>query len=152
MDNSKNHTGSQIVSTLAHRTLDFEGQPVTAVMFRGRWCWRGAEVGAAIGYEEGRYLTEKIRGEWAEDFREGTDYEVLRGPSLKAFRELYGETPETSKFAGRLVVLYESGIDRALLLSRTEKGRRQERLVERITERAARDRQLSLRAVGSNTR
>jgi prophage antirepressor-like protein len=146
---TKTHTGNDRASTHTTgaalvRTVDFEGHPVTAVMFRGRWVWPCAEVGAAIGYEQGRRLVDKIRDEWADDFRVEVDFETLRGADLKAFRELSTDSVETSKYAGRLVVLTASGIDRALILSRTEKGRRlRDMLVDHVLPQ--------LRATGSAT-
>ena len=108
--------------TLATR---FDGTTVTAVMWRGRWCWRGAEVGRAIGYEQGRRLVDKIRGEWSADFRQGKDYDLLRGEDLREFKGLSTDPVESGPArAPSILVLYESGIDMALLLSRTEKGRR----------------------------
>jgi len=105
-------------------TLDFEGRRVTAVMFRGRWLWPAIPVGEVIGYEHGRKLVSNIGGEWAEEFRPGADFEVLAGADLKAFREVIPDSVTTSKYAAKLMVLTESGIDRALILSRTDKGRR----------------------------
>lgn len=103
----------------------FDDSTVHAVLWRGRWTWRGAEVGAAIGYADGARLVDKIRGEWAEDFREGKDYEVLRGSDLREFKGLSPESGESGPDRSpSLLVLFESGIDRALILSRTEKGRR----------------------------
>ena len=107
------------------RTVNFEGHPVTAVHFRGRWVWRGIEAGEAIGYERGRYLVDSIRGEWAADFREGTDFELLRGADLRDFKRLAAAAAVSGvDRSPSLLVLTESGIDRALLLARTEKGRR----------------------------
>lgn len=114
----------------------FDDATVTAVMWRGRWCWRGAEVGRAIGYEQGRYLVDKIRGEWATDFREGKDYDVLRGSDLRAFKALSGDSPESgTDRSPAILVLYESGIDKALAgprASRAEQARRVGRLHCRI--------------------
>lgn len=61
MTNKKMHNDNadRNPSALQVRALDFEGHPVTAVYFRGRWLWRGAEVGEAIGYEHERLLTRR---------------------------------------------------------------------------------------------
>lgn len=103
----------------------FDDSTVHAVLWRGRWTWRGAEVGTAIGYDEGRILVDKIRGDWREDFREGKDFALLRGEDLQEFKRLSSESLESGPDRSpALLVLFESGIDRALILSRTEKGRR----------------------------
>lgn len=111
------------------RRVEFEGRTVTAVYFRDRWVWPAAQVGDTIGYEDGARLVDKIRGEWSDEFVEGKDYELLKGAPLKAFREVSPDSGETSKFAGRLLILTESGIDLALVLAKTEKGRRLRRLL-----------------------
>jgi len=125
----------------------FDDSTVHAVLWRGRWTWRGAEVGTAIGYDEGRILVDKIRGDWREDFREGKDFALLRGEDLRAFREASSESLEssgTSRFTSQMLVLFEPGIDRALILSRTEKGRRlRDLLVDHVLPQ--------LRATGSAT-
>lgn len=119
------------------RRIDFHGHTVTAVNFRGRWTWRAAEVGLAIGYAEGARLVDKIRGEWAEEFAEGRDYDVLRGRELREFQRA-NDSPESGESFGRggarsLLALYESGIDRALILARTPLGRElRDLLVEHV--------------------
>lgn len=116
---------------LAVRRLDFEGRPVTAVMFRGRWLWRGAEVGEAVGYEQGRTLVDNVRGAWASDFREGHDFELLRGDDLKAFKATLQRSLESAAVdrTPAVLVLTASGVDLALVLAQTDKGRRLRRLL-----------------------
>jgi prophage antirepressor-like protein len=111
------------------RVIEFEGQSVPAVFFRGRWCWPATSVGKAVGYKEGRIVVDKIRGDWREEFVEGKDYEVLNQSDLKAFREVSSDSLETSKFAGRMLILTESGLDLALVLAKTAKGRRLRRML-----------------------
>lgn len=134
-DSPTNTPGPVNSSALRVRRLDFEGHPVTAVMFRGRWLWRGAEVGEAIGYEHGRKLVENVRGGWASDFKEGADFLMLSGADLAGFLgALNDNTDQGSHSRGRggarsLLVLTESGVDLALVLAQTDKGRRLRRLL-----------------------
>jgi hypothetical protein len=86
-------------------------------------------VGDAIGYKEGRYLVNKVRGDWREEVEEGKDYELLKGADFKAFRDVYGDSSQTSAKTPQLLVLTESGIDLALVLSKTDKGRRLRRML-----------------------
>lgn len=111
---------------LARRSIEFDGHPVTAVHFRGRWVWRAAEVGAAIGYKQGRRLVASIQNDWKDDFREGRDFDSLAGTALAEFKRLctQGVQSQEPDRAPSLMILYEPGVDRALILSRTEKGRR----------------------------
>ncbi len=116
-------------------SLDFEGRRVTAVMFRGRWLWRGAEVGEAIGYEHGRKLVENVRGSWASDFTDGADFLMLSGADLAEFQGALNDFPDRGSHSrGRggarsMLVLTESGVDLALVLAQTEKGRRLRRFL-----------------------
>lgn len=109
---------------LAARRIEFHDRAVTAVHFRGRWAFRAAEVGLAIGYAEGARLVDKIRDEWADEFTEGRDYDLLRGALLKEFKRLSPESGDSAPDRSpALLVLYERGIDRALILARTPRGR-----------------------------
>lgn len=120
------------------RRIEFHERTVTAVCFRGRWTWRAAEVGLAIGYEHGRYLADKIGDDWKEEFREGHDYDVLRGAALREYLAAGNDSGGSPVSFGRggvrsLLVLYESGIDRALILARTPLGRElRDLLVEHV--------------------
>lgn len=71
----------------------------------------------------------RISGPWKSEFVQGVDFEILSGQDLKAFLEVYSESLQTSKYAGRLMILSASGLDTALLLAKTDKGRRLRRLV-----------------------
>lgn len=113
------------------RSVDFEGHPVTAVMWRGRWCWPARRVAEAIEYQDGGKLVDQIRGPWSKEFRSPEHYEMLGGADLREFqalasRSLANDTtaPVVSKRGGArtMMVLTEAGIDLALLKSETEKG------------------------------
>lgn len=106
------------------RRVEFHDRVVTVVGFRGRATFRAAEVGEAIGYSEGRILVDKIRGDWRDEFREGKDYDVLRGAGLREFKRLSSLALESGPDRSpELLVLYPSGVDRALILARTPLGR-----------------------------
>ena len=123
----------RILSTYFRR-VEFHDRTVTAVCFRGRWTFRAAEVGLAIGYADGARMVDKIRGEWSDEFAEGKDYDLLRGAALKEFKRLSPESGDSAPDrTPSLLVLYESGIDRALILARTPRGRElRDLLVEHV--------------------
>ena len=129
---------------LATRRIEFHGRAVNAVPFRGRWAFRAAEAGLAIGYADGARLVDKVRGEWAEEFIEGKDYDLLRGQDLAEFRAVLdspksGESKTQQRGARALLVLYERGIDRALVLARTPLGRElRDLLVDHVLPSSAR--------------
>lgn len=116
-------------SDLGAREIRFHARVVRVISFRGRETFRADEVGLAIGYEAGRYLIDKIRDDWSDEFTEGKDFDTLRGEELREFLRCFASgEPTEAKPAGRggirsLLVLYESGVDRALILARTPLGR-----------------------------
>lgn len=130
----ENHRAASERKELA-RTIMFEGHRVTAVSWRGRWWWPAAQVGVAIGYGEGRYLVDKVRGEWSGEFEAGKDVQTLTGADLREFRGAIDSGDSSESFpAGRggarsLVILSASGVDLALVLSRTDAGRKLRRIL-----------------------
>lgn len=111
----------------------FEGQKLPSYVYRGRPCWIAAEAGRVAGYTDGARFVDKIRGPWRSDFVEGQDMDLLRGADLEAFREVPPKSGESSSpvspFAGRLLILYESGLLMGLLLAKTDRGRRLRRFI-----------------------
>lgn len=116
------------------RVMEFEGKTITAVYFRDRWVWPASQVGEAV-YEHGRRIVDQIRGGWSEEFDVGIDFLMLTGSDLSEFQALRNDyTSECSHSRGRggaryLMVLTASGIDKALMLSLTDKGRRLRKLL-----------------------
>lgn len=131
------NTPARPESPLATRTIDFDGHPVTAVPWDGRLWWVASQVGAAIGYAEGRKLVANVRDDWRHDFLDGRDFRVLAGADLRAFQRAANDCTGGGKSSERgarggaraLMVLSESGIDLALVLARTEPGRRLRRIL-----------------------
>jgi len=84
-------------------------------------------VGAALGYDrDGGHLVNMVTKEWDADFEEGRDYRILRGKQLKDFKRLIevdGESP-LSSYAPKVMLLTESGVHLAAILSRKEAGRK----------------------------
>lgn len=111
------------------RTLDFDGHPVPAFFWRGNWWWIASMVAEAIGYAQPRKLVGNVAGAWSREFIEGRDHLMVAGDDLREIRELCTGSVQTSKFAGRLLILSMSGIDLALVLSRTEQGRKLRRIL-----------------------
>lgn len=115
----------------------FEGHALTVLMRDGRPHFVAIEVGVAIGYEDPTKLTEKIAGEWSDEFIENTDYVVVRGEDARTIsqivREKAGvvETPEpgVSSHGGarRLVLLTRDGLNLALMKTRKPAGKRMRR-------------------------
>jgi len=92
----------------------FENHPITFVNFRGEPVVVARELGAALGYADPSKIGEKIRGDWSADFIEGTDYRLLDGADLAAFKAEWSDTPESGvstldRTRRALLVLTESG-------------------------------------------
>jgi len=134
MRDSTQKTQPHDAPTTLTRIIEFEGKTITAVYFRDRWVWPAAQVGEVV-YERGRKIVDQIRGGWSGEFEEGTDFLMLANAELAEFQALRNDyTSECSHSRGRggarfLMVLTAGGIDKALLLSLTEKGRKLRKLL-----------------------
>lgn len=132
-------------NTLQPISLDFDGHPVTAVKFRGRWCWLPSQIAVAIGYDQSSRIAKRISSEWADEFIAGHDYDVISGPDLRDLRSLLELSPKfgpssVEKYAPRVTVLYESGLHLALLRTRKPAGKKLRRLLaEQVLPQLARD-------------
>jgi hypothetical protein len=99
-----------------------EDMGVRVYVFRDRPCVIAAAVGRALGYADGgRSLTERVRGEWADEMIRARDFAVLEGDDLREFKALPALSTEgvVSPNTRSLAVLYESGWD--LVCIKTEK-------------------------------
>lgn len=114
----------------------FEGHALTVLMRDGRPYFAAAEVSAALGYEPSK-LADKVGGEWASEFIEGTDYAVIRGDDARTISQIIREKlseiepPETGgpKKGGahRLLLLTRDGLNLALMKTRKPAGVRMRR-------------------------
>ena len=114
----------------------FNGQSITTLVYKGRPCWLARDVGQWLGYRSPSRFASKMSGEWADEFIEHEDYAVLRGTELRDFKDLLAAVTETV-FAKRslakttgLVILYESGVDLALLKTNKPKGKQLRRVLK----------------------
>lgn len=101
---------------MANEMMTFTGENdavVTPYLFDGVLYFIAKDVGAALGYaNDGLKLTDRITGEWADEFIEGTDYRVLRGKNLSEFKALMRLTPQNGVSRARsLLLLTESGVN-----------------------------------------
>ena len=120
----------------------FEGTEIATIIYRGRPCWVATQVGTAIGYEqEGRRFRDRMLNEWAEEFIDGRDWEILKGDKLREFKELAEQsTVRVHGFTSRLILLYESGLHLSLIKTRKPKGRALRReLADKVLPQLARD-------------
>jgi len=116
----------------------FDGHPLTVLVRNGCPHFVAAEVGAALGYEDGSRLTDKITGEWAEEFIAGTDFVKLVGDELRAVKAAlsHQESGESNcppnrgtvgKRAPNLLLLTRDGLNLALMKTRKAAGVRMRR-------------------------
>jgi prophage antirepressor-like protein len=103
----------------------FEDHPLTFVRFNGEPVVVARELATALGYAEPSRLGALIRDEWAAEFTEGTDFRLLDGASLSAFKAQWPDTPEhgvstLDRTRRALLVLTESGL--WMVAQKTEKA------------------------------
>lgn len=124
------------MSDLIQLKETFEGMPLTTMAIHDRPAWNAREVGEAIGYaQRGKRFASQITGDWANEFIEGHDYQVINGKELQAFKALYfkgtGSVPLASNRG--MLVLFESGLHLALVKTRKAQGVRLRRfLVDKV--------------------
>lgn len=106
--------------------------PLTAVTYKGRAAWIGVQLGEALEYKPGAALCEQLRDEWADEFTEGLDFDLLRGAELAEFKKLVADAVDTGqnpvsnlgKTNRELMLIYESGLWKALMLTKKPAGKR----------------------------
>ncbi len=109
----------------------FEGHTLTVLHRGGKPHFVAAEVGLALGYEDGSRLTDKITGEWSAEFIAETDYVKITGSDVVAIRAALNDSPESggSKRGGArsLLLLTRDGLNLALMKTRKPAGVRMRR-------------------------
>ncbi|MGL5575598.1 MAG: BRO family protein [Sarcina sp.] len=87
----------------------FNGYKIQSVIWRNKPCWVAVKMAKTLGYDEPSHaITNCLR---VEKFREDVEFETLTGATLKKFKELLGDSIESSvKFASQLIVLFEPGL------------------------------------------
>jgi prophage antirepressor-like protein len=90
---------------------------LTKVIYRGREAVIATELGRFLGYtNNGSRLVQMITiGRWADRFREGVDYEMLKGQDLQEFLEALSHGERVHPTFSHLMILYISGIHLVLL-------------------------------------
>jgi prophage antirepressor-like protein len=87
------------------------------VIYRGREAVVATELGRLLGYtNNGSRLVQMITsGRRAERFREGIDYEMLKGQDLQDFWAILSERERVYPQVSNLMILYTPGIHLVLL-------------------------------------
>jgi prophage antirepressor-like protein len=97
---------------------------LTKVIYRGREAVVATELGRLLGYSNnGSRLVQTISiGPWSERFREGVDYEMLKGRDLQDFLDVLSKLERglaslksLPSHNSQLMILYTSGIHLVLL-------------------------------------
>lgn len=143
------------MSSTALQLIEFDGHPLTLLIIDGRPAMLARQLGAALGYQdEGKRFATQITGEWADEFVEGQDHQHATQPTLKAAFSRAGNYPAREESAENAkgtdsvplgsprgaLVLFESGIYLACLLSKKDAGRRLRRkLADEVFPQLARD-------------
>lgn len=115
-------------------TNHFEGTTISTLVYLGRPVWIARDIGVALGYtQRGKRLASKITGDWADEFIDGVDYQILGSAELSGLREkvvdidereLKGTESVPLENQRGLLVLFEPGLYLALVKTRKPIGRR----------------------------
>lgn len=112
-------------STTLARSFDFNGRPLTVIDLDSRSMFFAKDVGERLEYADPSRLAQWIAGKWAAEFNEGTDYVMLTGERLDALKANYrtDRAVVVEPNAPQVLLLTESGVQLAAMLSRTDVGR-----------------------------
>lgn len=126
--------------------IQFEEHALTLLVIDGRPAMLARQVGAALGYSDGgASFAEQVTDQWADEFVEGQDHQHATHATLKAALSKAGNHPVFEESASNVsrrgaLVLFESGIYLACLLSKKDAGRRLRRkLADEVFPQLARD-------------
>ena len=101
---------------------EFNGKSLARVSYKGRDAIIAQQFGAMLGYsDDGARLVSMITNDWANEFREGPDYDILQGYDLHALKQL--ATGAVGSHAPRQMLLYLSGYDKVRLLTKKPIGK-----------------------------
>lgn len=119
-----------IPATYTFKLDDERAASIHVLTHKGREVWIAQEIGAALGYEDPKYFTNKINSEWAERFRAEKDAFKVEGEELADLKRLVGDSPTSGSDpiihprTPSLLLLTESGVFLACALAKTEAGDR----------------------------
>jgi len=119
------HLVPETSTALAPRADTYEWNGVRFYVFRARACVIAADVGRYLGYaDEGRSLTERVRGEWREEFACGADFDVLEQDDLREFKATLARTTPgvVRRNVNHITILYERGVDKVILKTEKPQG------------------------------
>lgn len=128
--------------------LNFGGDLVPFIEYRGKPVVAAREVGERLGYADPTDLADNIAGAWSEDFIEGTDFVRVTGVDLEGIKAHDNPVVHgvVAPRANQVTLLTESGAQMAAMLSRTEKGREFRRWVVDVAIPALRSQMVRARA------
>jgi hypothetical protein len=117
----------QPINAIQVLNLEYDtGRYLTKVIYKGREAAIAQEFGCLLRYaKRGSKLVDSITSpeKWANRFREGVDYEILKGQDLQDFKDASPTAGEGSwvihPSTSQLMILYASGVH--LVLLNTEK-------------------------------
>ena len=124
------------------REFAFEGWQLPVFEVGGVPYWIAQQVGAALGYgKDGGELVTSISKNWRDAFVEGDEVLTIRGKKLQNFKRLAGvDGSSPSSHTPSLMLLTESGVTIAAVLSRKLAGKRMRRwLANKVMPQIARD-------------
>lgn len=103
----------------------FESHPVHTFTWEGRPCWLATQISSALGYDNRGFISSYVRSSWRDEFADGSDFLTLRGQIMKDFKRINGVLSKSDMplfGASSSVILFESGVYKAITLSRKPAG------------------------------
>lgn len=106
------------------KMFEYEGEPLTALTYKGQPAVIAKEFGKFLGYsKDGSKLVSLINDEWKKFFKEGKHFVVLRGKDLKDFKEMLGVNPSHGfTRVVNLTLLFKAGMYKTAFHSGKERA------------------------------
>lgn len=106
------------------KMFEYEGEPLTAVTYKGQPSVIAKEFGKFLGYaKDGSKLVSLINDEWKKSFEVGKHFVVLKDKELKQFKELMKVNPSYGfSRAPHIMLLFRKGMYKTAFKSGKERA------------------------------
>jgi prophage antirepressor-like protein len=106
------------------KMFEYEGEPLTALTYKGQPAVIAKEFGKFLGYaKDGSKLVSLINDEWKKSFESGKHFVVLKDKELKQFKELMKVNPSYGfSRAPHIMLLFRKGMYKTAFKSGKERA------------------------------
>jgi prophage antirepressor-like protein len=127
MDDKMKNEGGKMSKDIMNdivKMFEYEGEPLTAVTYKGQPAVIAKEFGKFLEYsEDGAKLPKLINSKWKKSFKDGKHFVVLKDKELKQFKELIKVSPCGGlTYAPHIMLLFKAGMYKTAFKSGKERA------------------------------